>query len=268
MSHNLYLVPHDLSEVGNTALDYALFLGTHVHAEILLVHLVDNKAKIQGIEDKLNAIIATRTIPSGTIVKPCVELGDIFTDINKIANREHAQLILMGTHGAKGFQKLTGSHAMKVITSCEIPFIIVQKDTKHTDIRNIVVPIDLTKESLQIVSSAGDLAKMFNGTVHVIGEKHNDEGLSQQTKNRVLLIRNKYDEKGVSCQVNLLKSGGSFAKKVLEYAREQKSDVIAIAYHSESLLPQFDTFAQGLITNEAKLPCMIIAAKQSGNLYF
>ncbi len=268
MSRNLYLVPHDLSEVGNTALDYALFLSTHVHAEILLVNLVDNKAKIAPIEAKLNAIIATRKIPEGSIVKPCVEVGDIFTDISKIANREHAQLILMGTHGAKGFQKLTGSHAMKVIISCDIPFIIVQKETKHVEIKNIVVPIDLTKESLQIVSSAGDLAKMFNGTVHVIGEKHNDEGLSQQTKNRVLLIRNKYDEKGVTCEVNLLKSGGSFAKKVLDYTKEKNCEVIAIAYYSESLLPQFDTYAQSLITNEAKLPCMIIAAKQSGNLYF
>jgi hypothetical protein len=44
--------------------------------------------------------------------------------------------------------------------------------------------------------------------------------------------------------------------------------MIALAYHSESLLPQFDSFAQSLITNEEKLPVMIIAAKPAGNLYF
>jgi nucleotide-binding universal stress UspA family protein len=268
MSKNLYIVPHDLTEVGNTALDYALFLGTHVQTHIMLLNLVDNVAKVPGTIQKLKDIIASRSIPSGVEIEYCVEKGDIFSDISKIANREHAQLILMGTHGAKGFQKLTGSWAMKVISSCDVPFIIVQKDTKHTNIKNIVVPIDLTKESLQIISSAGDLARIFDATVHVIGEKHSDEGLSQQTKNRVLLIRNKYDEKGAKCEVNLLKSGGSYAKKVLQYTADNSIDLIALAYHSESLLPQFDTFAQSLITNDSKLPCMIITAKPAGNLYF
>jgi len=268
MSRNLYLVPHDLTEVGNTALDYALFLGEHVNTVVMIIHLVDNKAKIAPAEKKIDDIIDSKRIPAKVEMSRLVAVGDIFTDISKIANREHAQLILMGTHGAKGFQKLTGSYAMKVITSCDVPFIIVQKDTKHIDLKNIVVPIDLTKESLQIISSAGDLARIFDATVHVIGEKHADEGLSQQTKNRVLLIRNKYDEKGVSCEVNLLKPGGAYAKKVMQYVQENKINLIAIAYHSESLLPQFDTFAQSLITNELNLPCMIIAAKPSGNLYF
>lgn len=268
MSRNLYIVPHDLTEVGNSALDYALFLGKHVSTEIMLLNLVDNKAKIQSTADKLDQIIASKTVPSNVELTRMVAQGDIFTDISKIANREKAQLIIMGTHGAKGFQKLTGSFAMKVIISCDIPFIVVQKDTKHVEIKNVIVPIDLTKESLQIVSPAGDLARMFDATVHVVGEKHNDEGLSTQTKNRVLLIRNKYDEKGAKCEVNLLKPGGSYSKKILQYVQEKQIDLIAIAYHSESLLPQFDSFAQSLITNEGKLPCMIIAAKPSGNLYF
>ncbi len=268
MSRNLYIVPHDLTEVGNAALDYALFLGTHVKTEIMVLNLVDNKAKIPATEQRLKEIVSKKTVPANVELTILVAAGDIFTEISNIANREHAQLIIMGTHGIKGFQRLTGSFAMKVITSCDVPFIIVQKDTHHTDIKNIVVPIDLTKESLQIVSSAGDLARMFDATVHVIGEKQNDEGLSQQIKNRVLLIRNKYDEKGAKCEVNLLKSGGSYAKKVRQYVTDTKANMIAIAYHSESLLPQFDSFAQSLITNEEKLPCMIIAAKQSGNLYF
>ena len=100
------------------------------------------------------------------------------------------------------------------------------------------------------------------------GEKQNDEGLSQQIKNRVLLIRNKYDEKGAKCEIHLLESGGSYSKKIIQYVTNNAINVIALAYHSESLLPQFDTFAQSLITNEAQLPCMIVASKPAGNLYF
>lgn len=268
MSHNLYIVPHDLSAVGDTAFNYALFLGTHVSTKVMLLNIVDSAAKIAGVRQKLEAEVAKKDVPPAVEIMIHVSVGDIFTDISRIANENHAQLIIMGTHGVKGFQRLTGSHAMKVITSCDVPFMIVQQDTRHAEIKSIVVPIDLTKESLQIVSPAGDLARIFDATVHVIGERHNDEGLSQQTKNRVLLIRNKYDEKGAKCEVHLLKTGGSYSKKVMQYVSEVGANVIAIAYHSESLLPQFDSFAQSLITNELKLPCMIIAAKQSGNLYF
>jgi nucleotide-binding universal stress UspA family protein len=268
MSRNLYIVPHDLTPVGDTALDYALFLGNHVRTEVMILNLVDNKSKIPAVKQKLEQIVSQKTVPANVEITLHVEVGDIFTDIARISGKEHAQLIIMGTHGARGFQKLTGSYAMKVITSCDVPFMIVQDGTKHVPIKNIVVPIDLTKESLQIISPAGDLARMFDATVHVLGERHNDEGLSQQTKNRVLLIRNKYDEKGAKCEVHLLKNGGSYSKKIMQYVSEVGVNVIAIAYHSESLLPQFDSFAQSLITNELKLPCMILAAKQSGNLYF
>jgi K+-sensing histidine kinase KdpD len=155
-----------------------------------------------------------------------------------------------------------------VISSCEIPFIIVQKDTKHVDIKDIVVPINLSKESLQIVSPASDIARIFDSTLHIIGEKYADEGLSAQTKNRVLLIRNKCDETHTKCDVNLLPLGGSFSKKIVNYVKEKNINMIAVSYFSESLLPQFDGFAQALITNELNLPCMIISAKQGGNVYF
>lgn len=268
MSRNLYIVPHDLTEVGQAAFEYALFLGAHIKAEILVVHFVESASKIPAFSTKLQAFVQQSNVSSSVTVLQKVMVGTVFTSLKEIVKAEHGQLIIMGTHGAKGLQKLTGSHAMKVITSCETPFIVIQKETKKEEIKNIVVPIDLSKESLQIINNAGDLARIFDATVHVIGEKQNDEGLSQQIKNRVLLIRNKYDEKGAKCEIHLLESGGTYSKKIIQYVKENNINAIALAYHTESLLPQFDTFAQSLITNEAQLPCMIVASKPAGNLYF
>jgi len=165
-------------------------------------------------------------------------------------------------------QKLLGSKAMKVVVSADTPFIILQKDTPFKDIKNIVVPIDLTKESLQIINNAGDIAEIFGATVHVIGEKQNDEYLGQQMKTRILIVKKQYQERNVPCVVEMIPRGGSYSKKIMEYVKEKEIDMVAIAYHSESLLPQFDTFAQSLITNENNLPCMILKSKQAGALYF
>jgi hypothetical protein len=99
-------------------------------------------------------------------------------------------------------------------------------------------------------------------------EKQNDELLSQQMKNRILIVKNQYDERKVKSEVDFMPRGGSYQKKIMNYCAQKEIDLIAIAYHSESLLPQFDTFAQSLITNDQKIPCLILKSKLASALYF
>ena len=268
MSKNLYIVPHDFTPVGDSALNYALHLGKNVHTEIMLLHVVESAGELAKTNAKLDALIDRQQIPAGvTITKKIIE-GSIFEKIGLIAKKEGAQLVIMGTHGSKGLQKFFGSNAMKVVTSSDTPFLIVQKDTPLNEMKNIAIAIDLTKESLQIVKLAGDMAIFYGATVHVIGQKHNDELLSQQMKNRMLIVKNQYDGRNIPCKLELLTERGTFQKKVLNYAKENSIDLIGIAYHSESLLPQFDTFAQSLITNDQNLPCMVLNSKLASALYF
>lgn len=268
MSKNIYLVPHDFTSVGESALRYALHLGKRVNTEIILLHLTSSKGESIDAALKMDELITKTEAPSGVSIRKVIREGSIFEDIGKIARNEEAQLIIMGTHGATGMQKLFGSNAMKVVTSADVPFLIVQKDTPLNDIKNIIVPIDLTKESLQIVNVAGDMAGIFGAEVHVVGEKQNDELLSQQMKNRILIVKNQYDDRSLPCSLELMERGGSYTKKIMQYVKAKNVDMIAIAYHSESLLPQFDTFAQKLITNDQKLPCMVLNSKPASALYF
>ena len=55
-----------------------------------------------------------------------ISKGSIFTAIAEYANEKDASLVVMGTHGMKGMQKLTGSWALKVIVKSKVPFIVVQ----------------------------------------------------------------------------------------------------------------------------------------------
>ena len=268
MIKNLYIGPYDFSPVGDTALSFALQLGKHVHTEIQLLHLTATNSEAIKANIKLDAVISSLSKPEGVEITKLVREGSIFEDIGKIAKKEGAQLVIMGTHGSKGLQKFFGSNAMKVVTSSDTPFLIVQKDTPLNEMKNIAIAIDLTKESLQIVKLAGDMAIFYGATVHVIGQKHNDELLSQQMKNRMLIVKNQYDGRNIPCKLELLTERGTFQKKVLNYAKENSIDLIGIAYHSESLLPQFDTFAQSLITNDQNLPCMVLNSKLASALYF
>jgi nucleotide-binding universal stress UspA family protein len=268
MSKNLFIVPHDFTSVGDAALNYALHIGNYVETELVLLHVIHSKEEKPTASRKLDELIDALTLPEGVTISKLILEGSIFEQIGRAASTNKAQLIIMGTHGMKGFQKLFGSNAMKVITNAETPFLIVQKDTPLTPVKKIVVPIDLSKESLQIISVAGEISEILDAEIHVIGEKESDEFLSHQIRNRVLYARKQYDDRKIECKVELIKSGGSYAKKILAYTEENDIGMIAFAYHSESFLPQFETFAQSLITNSRKIPCMVLNSKQASSLYF
>ena len=129
MSKNVYLVPHDFTAVGDAALRYALFLGKRVNTEIILLNLTTSKGESIKASMKFDDLIEKTDAPPSVSFRKVVREGNIFEDIGKIAKREEAQLIIMGTHGATGMQRVFGSNAMKVVTSADVPFLIVQKDT-------------------------------------------------------------------------------------------------------------------------------------------
>lgn len=268
MSKNLYIVPYDFTEVGNKALEYALFLGEKVRTEIKLLHIAADKAKGMAAMTKLKDICEKKQTPIGVELTYSVRVGSIFTDIATAAKKEHAQLIIMGTHGKKGMQALFGSHAMKVVTSAECPFLVVQKNTEVKKVENMIVPIDLTKESLQIVNIAGDMSNMLRSGIHVVAEKQTDQILNARLQNRLSLVKDQYEERDITPTIQTFGKGGSYDKKVLKYCEEVNAGMVAIAYHSESILPQFDTFAQNLMVNKKALPFLIVNSKLASSLYF
>lgn len=268
MSKNLYIVPYDFTVVTEKALEYAIHLGNRVNAEILIVHLATDKPKGMVMLKEMEKLKAKLETPVGVTITTLVKVGDIFTDIGKIAKEEKAQLIIMGTHGVRGFQRFAGSHAMKVITSAECPFLIVQKGSEIKDINQIAVPIDLTKESLQIINIAGDMANILGTQVNVLAEKQGDQILNTRLQNRIGIVSKQYEERGINAKINILPSGGGYGKKIMQFVKQNDVGLIAFSYHTESLLPQFDSFAQNLITNKPALPVLVINSKLASALYF
>lgn len=268
MSKNLYIVLHDFTDIGDTALDYALHIAEHVHTDIELLHVVNNSSKEEQALGKLKEIIAKKTLPAGCTLIPLVKTGNFIDDIGTLVKIEHAQLVIMGTHGALGLQKLFGSHALKIIRTSEIPFLVVQKGTPLRNISKVIVPVDLTKESLQIVNIAGDMANIFGGEVHILYEEQVDERSAMTMKTRTHIVKNNYEERGVRAEFIKLPNKGAYIKKIEQYAESQSAEILAFAYHSESILPQFETFGQSLITNNLNLPCMVVNSKLASALYF
>ena len=72
----------------------------------------------------------------------------------------------------------------------------------------------------------------------------------------------------VAYHSQVLKKENGFSSDITNYAEKNNANLIAFAYHSDSLLPQFDTFAQSIITNKISVPVLIVNSKEAGNYFF
>ncbi len=259
MSKKVFIVPHDFTSVGDIALEHAIATARPLNAAVHLLHVVSKDVQIKEATEKLESVIA-RYASEGVEIIPVVRIGSIFEDIGEYAAEHAAELIFMGTHGAHGWQHITGSHALKVVTSSSVPFIIVQEKTvKPTGYDSIVVPMDLHKETKQKLSIVASLAKYFNSKVHVVTPDESDEYLRHQVNSNIIFSERFFKERGVEMTSAIVSSSG-FDKEVVKYAVSVDADLIAIMnLNRNSFLSAITAnYEQYIITNDALIPSLIL----------
>lgn len=259
MSKKVFIVPHDFTSVGNIALEHAIASARPLNAAIHLLHVVSKDSQIKEATEKLEGLI-TQYSSEGVEILPIVRIGSIFEDIGEYAAEHSAELIFMGTHGAHGWQHITGSHALKVVTSSTVPFIIVQeRAVKPTGYDSIVVPMDLHKETKQKLSIVASLAKYFNSKVHVVTPDESDEFLRHQVESNIVFAQRFFKDRGIDMTSAIVSSGG-FDKEVVKYAVSVEADLIAIMNLNRSSFLSAITanYEQYIITNDALIPTLIV----------
>ncbi|MCZ4408906.1 universal stress protein [Cryomorphaceae bacterium 1068] len=260
------LVPYDFTPITRTALDHALFLAKLADAKIELLHIVDKESKQADAEHNFSELKKLFSEEDRSLISTKVKIGDIFKDIAKEGAEGDFQLLVMGTHGEKGLQKILGSNAIKVITSGNLPFLVTQSKGPKDTIKRIVMPVNLTKESLQIVEFAANAAKRFDADIHIVHEPETDEWLVKKIKINVAHVNNFLNKEKVKHTVVSLPGKKSFAEEVIDYGAHNNADLFAVAHFTESILPQFDRFSQELITNGLQVPVLIFNATDVGRV--
>ena len=191
------LVPTDFTSVAETALNHAIKIAGIMEGEIVLLHVVDRDSKIDEARDQVDPIAekVSKEYNIPTVGK--VVSGNIFDDIDKVADYEGARLIIMGTHGRRGLQHVTGSHAMKVVTSSTIPFIVVQDRVLPEQYKNIVFPIDFKAETKQKISLTASMAQKFGAKVHIFADADDDKFDAQKISNNVAYTKKFFSKAGI-----------------------------------------------------------------------
>jgi len=255
------LVPHDFTPVGDAALYHANLFAKKLNKSVVLLHVIENHDQKEEAMQKLEAIASTNKKATWIDTGYTTSTGSFIEQIGIAADILNAAFVIMGTHGIKGMQKITGSLALKVITKSHTPYIVVQKSPPLPTYNNIIVPINYEPESKQPVFHIMNIAKCFNATCHIVYPMHKDEHISKKIANNVsycinLLIENNIHYKSVCMEGK----SSDFHELYLDYADKNKADLITLITEQNISLVEFilQPAEQYIIANDFKIPVMCI----------
>lgn len=261
--NNLVLVPTDFTEVGDNAISQAAEAAKFLNYKVVVLHVIDKNTKAQlkkesldanVINEKLEEIVAELKQKYGIEAEGIAKEGSIFTTISDVAKELGANLLYLGTHGKVGIQHLTGSYALKVVTSSPAPVIVMQKRSFDEGYGHIVLPITSDAGPWEKTKWAAHIAKQFKSEIHIyqMAGSHIDEAVAQ--------ITDFFGKNEVSYTIRVAEKNTNFAKQVVDYATTNNADLIMIMTDPDQSFKRFilGSWDEQIIFNGSQIPVMCI----------
>lgn len=260
---DIVVVPWDFTIKAEHALAHAAKIAKMIKGKVDLLHIVDRNIKTgeyRKKEDKLHKIAAAGSEKYGIEVSVALIPGNIFTAISEFVNEHGASLVVMGTHGMKGMQKLTGSWALKVIVGSKVPFIVVQDMPEDMGkYHNIVFPVDFRSENKEKLKMAIFMGKYFESKIHILKTATTDKSLLKKTNINLNFAVKYLIQNNIEYELHDMNKGG-MAQQTVEFATKINADIILIMTTKNITMADYMLGAQEqqLIANSAKIPVCCI----------
>jgi nucleotide-binding universal stress UspA family protein len=277
---NKILIPVDFGEQSLIAIDQSYNIARMVNAEICLLHVITDSnglwslfsSKMQSdIEEKLKIKLTNFAghieEKSGIKVVPIVEKGKLVKTILDVAERLKVKFIIVGTKSDLDFkEKLISSNALRLIREAKCPVITIKGKHHRKGCKNIVLPLDLTKETREKVSYAIHFAKYFNSVVHAVTINTSDDAyIMNRLKLQLDQVSSYIKSQGVECTQTFLNSESgneNMCKALLDFAHKVEADLIMIMTQQETEVIKYfvGSLAKEIIHN-SDIPVMSIVPK-------
>lgn len=260
-TRNIILVTWDFTKASENALEHAIRLSLHTGHKIRLLHVMKkgsgtvararNEKKIKQICIEIKE--KHRILADFFIVE-----GSLFEKIASYAENNKVSIVIMGTHGIKGFQKWFGSRAMRVIDGSRIPFIVVQdKPKNHDEITDVIYPLNVHSQEIEKISWAAFIAKYLNSKIHLV-EQEKDKNKKNYQANLNLSLK-KFLKNNISYTIYQADRNKDLPSSTLSLARKLDAELIVwLGNKHQKFSGFFDNEEARIIANHEKIPVMYI----------
>ena len=222
------IVPWDFSQVAENAFQHAVNISKALNRDILLLHVVHEEKDKDTKNSELEATIEKLGNEYGKKPHFGVVSGSIFHAIGETAKDLKAEMIVMGTHGMKGAQKLFGSKALKVVVSSRIPFLVVQGKPVKTKIDTILLPIDFKRENKEKANWIYYLARNFGSRFIILKSKAKDKGFKRKILSNIKYVETFLKGHDIAYEIVTASGNESFKKEIVSFAKTHDADLILV----------------------------------------
>ncbi|NNK19489.1 MAG: universal stress protein [Maribacter sp.] len=263
------IVPIDFSEQSDYALKVAASLAKKHDAEILVLHMLElNQALVSSsegfypeqtvfmikfAEKRFNKFL-NKPYLEGIKITPIVKHFKVFSEVNDVAKKNEADMIVMGSHGTDGLKEIfVGSNAERVVRNADIPVLVIKKE--HTDFKvdKFLFACGFKEESLEAFQKAKKFADLLSAELMLVYiNTPGDDFLS--TKDADERIAQFLKKAGQSIDVKIY-SDYNIEKGILNYGEKIGADIIGIPTHGRKGLSHFFMGSIGEdIANHSNVP--------------
>ena len=266
------LCPIDFSDHSRRALDHAIAIARWYESTVTALHvfspapvaafgpgpvvfepIVLTAADRDQLLADTRAFAETESAP-GITIEAVVREGNTAAEILEQAASMNADLLVIGTHGRSGFERLVlGSVAEKVLRKASCPVLTVPKRLPDAVpagpvlYKRILCPVDFSDSSLNALKYAISMAQEADGqltVLHVVAHEFEntadmagivyDAGMTigDFLKEREEALRRRLQEAVAGatefCSVESLMTHGKPWREVLRIAAERQSDLIVM----------------------------------------
>lgn len=254
------LIPWDFTDKAEYAFAHAVNVSKITGNSISLLNVVKKEEEIQ--QSTTNLLAAADAMSKKYGIKPeiLVKKGDIFKTIGQTASDHNADIVIMGTHGIRGMQKLTGSWALKVIVKTKVPFVVVQEFPKSNNYDKVVFPVDYKKESAEKIKWSSFLSSTYNSKFLIIHPKITDRGLKKKLHSNLFYTKKYLDNNRIEYEIIQAPGKTDFGKETVDFAQQVNADLILVITTKNIIFVDYVLGAseQQIIANTAKIPVMCV----------
>ena len=252
---NYILVPIDSTEQTRVALKQSYNLARYTHSEVVLLHVFETD-ETREVE-YMQVLAKESEKESGLVVKVRYASGNVFTETMKVADELEPVIIVLGLTSKMSSKDIIGQSASKFIRESKHPVLSIRGMEHRDGCENILLPLDLTKETRQKVDKAIEFAKYFNAAIRILSVFSLKD---TEYENKILAyahqVKSYIKSKGIPC-TNKSVPSEDIAETVVLYADKIEADLIMIMTKAELNFKEFliGTTAQRIV-DESTVPVL------------
>lgn len=248
------LVPTDFSKHAEYALKVAAQIAKKNGGEIAIVHMLElpssgndaistsheipelmlfKNIALQKLEETANSDFL-----EGIKVEKYIQFEMAFDGIIKMGNAQNADLIVMGSHGAKGFQEMfIGSNTEKVVRNSDIPVLVIKKEDDDFSADKFVFASDFSDEIKKPFAKVVDFANKFNSHIYMVNiNTPNNFKSTEVAQNTMDKFASNFEIKNYSTHIY---NDVNVEKGILHFAKSIKADLIGMSTHGRKGISHF-----------------------------